>query len=186
MGASSLETPLEGETPVSPKSRVCIPELFITDDWAVPENPDRDTTARSTDDVEIRHQLRKYYKCINGYTKTVRQYGRPTLRKRSGRSPSRATTPRNSKGQSQWRNELQTAIRSIGSGKSARPDAIPAEFYANFEDVVKHDFLSMLNIALASGELHFTVREGDIILLYEKGDSRDPRNYRPITLSTTK
>jgi hypothetical protein len=26
------------------------------------------------------------------------------------------------------------------------------------------------------------MREGDVVLLYKKGDSRDPRNYRPITL----
>jgi hypothetical protein len=27
------------------------------------------------------------------------------------------------------------------------------------------------------------MREGDIVLLYKKGDSRDPRNYRPITIT---
>jgi hypothetical protein len=36
--------------------------------------------------------------------------------------------------------------------------------------------------AQAGGSLPPTMREGDIVLLYKKGDSRDPRNYRPITL----
>eukprot|EP00962_Isochrysis_galbana_P049797 scaffold21269_cov119-Isochrysis_galbana.AAC.10 len=36
--------------------------------------------------------------------------------------------------------------------------------------------------AHAVGALPPTMREGDIVLLYKKGDSRDPRNYRPITL----
>ena len=34
--------------------------------------------------------------------------------------------------------ELLNAIAQIGSGKSAGPDALPAEFYKSFVEVVKH------------------------------------------------
>ena len=67
--------------------------------------------------------------------------------------------------------ELVSAIHGLGKGKSSGPDALPAEFYASFETLVKHDFLRMLNLAMTTGELHYSVREGDIILLYKKGDS---------------
>ena len=70
--------------------------------------------------------------------------------------------------------ELQDAITQIGSGKSAGPDALPAEFFKSFTELVKHDFLRVLNLALDQGCLNVSMRGGDIILLYKKGDTRDP------------
>ena len=59
---------------------------------------------------------------------------------------------------------------------------MPAEFYKSYTELVKDDFLRVLSFALAEGKLSVSMREGDIIVLYKKGDTRDPRNYRPITL----
>ena len=39
--------------------------------------------------------------------------------------------------------ELQRTIKEIGTGKSAGPDALPAEFYESFEELVKRDFLRL-------------------------------------------
>eukprot|EP00967_Tisochrysis_lutea_P147227 scaffold279406_cov37-Tisochrysis_lutea.AAC.1 len=49
--------------------------------------------------------------------------------------------------------ELLDAITQIGNGKSAGPDALPAEFYKSFTGLVKHDFVRVLNLALDQGYL---------------------------------
>jgi hypothetical protein len=78
--------------------------------------------------------------------------------------------------------ECRQAIHRLGHAKAAGPDELPAELYKSFEELVVHDFHKTILEAHSSGALPPTMREGDIILLYKKGDSRDPRNYRPITL----
>eukprot|EP00967_Tisochrysis_lutea_P069300 scaffold91036_cov27-Tisochrysis_lutea.AAC.10 len=63
-------------------------------------------------------------------------------------------------------------------------------FYKSFIEMVKHDFLRVLNLALTIGQLSVSMREGDIILLLKKGDTRHARpqpetetiDHRPITL----
>jgi hypothetical protein len=64
----------------------------------------------------------------------------------------------------------------------AGPDGLPAEFYKSFVELVVQDFYKKILEAHTSGAIPPTMRKGDIILLYKKGNPRDPRNYRPITL----
>ena len=156
-------------------SNNAIPELFVTDDWNAPGHDTRNTTA---DDAEIRRELRKYYVWLYQERRNTRDHEleealetRPMSEHDSGAIEGKITLE-----------ELTDAITQIGSGKSAGPDALPAEFYKSFTDLVKHDFLRVINLALEQGQLNVSMREGDIILLYKKGDTRDPRNYRPITL----
>ena len=78
--------------------------------------------------------------------------------------------------------ETLLAIRSIGPGKSAGPDGIPAEVYKAHEKLVAPILTDLYNQTFDTGLIPYTMREGDIILLYKKSDARDPRNYRPITL----
>jgi hypothetical protein len=78
--------------------------------------------------------------------------------------------------------ECKRAIQRLGLSKAAGPDGLPAEFYKSFEELVVRDLHKTLIEAHELGFLPPTMREGDIVLLYKKGDSRDPRNCRPITL----
>ena len=45
--------------------------------------------------------------------------------------------------------------------------------------------MDMFHEAYRTGALPEDTCSGDIALLYKKGDARDPRNYRPITLLQT-
>jgi hypothetical protein len=72
--------------------------------------------------------------------------------------------------------ECKQAIRRLGLAKAARPDGLPAKFYRSFEELVVKDLLDTLQEAHTLGVLPRSLREGDIVLLYKKGDSRDPHN----------
>eukprot|EP00962_Isochrysis_galbana_P006817 scaffold1849_cov107-Isochrysis_galbana.AAC.1 len=80
------------------------------------------------------------------------------------------------------RRETKRALRSMAKRKAAGPDKLPAEFYHSFENLILDRFHNMILEACAKGELPEGLTCGDIIVLYKKGDSREVRNYRPITL----
>lgn len=151
-------------------SNSAIPEIFTTDNWDFPGGDTRPTVA--TDDG-IRRELRKYCKWLYQERKSIRDpeleatLETQTLNEHDSHSLEEKVTMK----------ELQRAIKEIGTEKSAGPDALPAEFYKSFEELVRRDFLRILNLALERVQLCVSMREGDIILLYKKGDTRDPRNY---------
>jgi len=78
--------------------------------------------------------------------------------------------------------ELRAAIRKMARGKSPGPDCIPAEFYIEFTDMIADSLTHTLNEAHDDHALPHTFLEGEISILYKKGDPRDMKNYRPITL----
>ena len=77
--------------------------------------------------------------------------------------------------------EVRGIIRKLGKGKACGPDRLPAEFYQDFEHLLAPTLTTLLNDAADNG-LPASFLQGEIITLYKKGDPRDPRNYRPITI----
>ena len=62
------------------------------------------------------------------------------------------------------------------------PDGLPAEFHIQFRDLLAPKLKEIYDEALKSGHFQGSIRNGEIIILYKKGDPREVRNYRPITL----
>jgi hypothetical protein len=71
---------------------------------------------------------------------------------------------------------------SMAKGKSPGPDGLGAEFYHAFGPLIASPLHLMLPEAQDNGVLPEEFASGDNSVLYEKGDPRDVRNYRPITL----
>ena len=61
-----------------------------------------------------------------------------------------------------------------------RPNRIPNAVYKRMSTVFAGPFCAMMNETRRSGKIPKHFLEGDISMLYEKGDREDPRNYRPI------
>jgi len=136
-------------------SHSAIPELFITGDWDAPGDDARPTT---TSDEGIRKELRKYYVWLYQERAATRD---PELENVLESQPLKARDSTALEGRITLE-ELTKAIGEIGNGKSAGPDALPAEFYKSYTELVKHDFLRVLNFALAEGQLSVSMRETDL------------------------
>jgi hypothetical protein len=71
----------------------------------------------------------------------------------------------------------------MAGDKSPGPDKLPAEFYKQYEELVLDNYYNMITEACEYGVLPEDTTDGTIALIYKnKGDPRDMRNYRPITL----
>lgn len=150
-------------------------ELYRTKRWDAPNHLEHDTV---TTDTAIRREFRRYYVWLYSPKSAQRI---PQLESTLADRPLNDLDRRRIEGSITVEETIQ-AIRSIGPGKSAGPDGLPAEVYKAHEKIAALLLTRLYNRALDTGTLAFTLREGDIILLYKKGDARDPRNYRPITL----
>jgi hypothetical protein len=79
--------------------------------------------------------------------------------------------------------DCKLALRSMADDKPQGPDKLPAEFYKQCDALILDNYYDMLTDACEYGFLPEDTTEGTIALLYKhKGDPRDMRNYRPITL----
>lgn len=78
--------------------------------------------------------------------------------------------------------DLTKALESMENNKAPGADGLPKEFYTTFWDVLKAPLLTMYKEGLAKGTLPASLREGTISLLFKKGDKKDIKNWRPLTL----
>jgi hypothetical protein len=78
--------------------------------------------------------------------------------------------------------ELDAAIKKLPSGKAPGIDGLPAEFFRQFLDMLRVDFLNVLNESFASGKLPETMQMSIVTLIFKKVSRQDLHNYRPISL----
>ena len=79
-------------------------------------------------------------------------------------------------------NELFKAVKSMQDNKAPGADGLPKEFYVTFWEEVKCHLLDVFNESLRLGQLPATLREGIVSLLFKKGDKKEIKNWRPLTL----
>ena len=77
--------------------------------------------------------------------------------------------------------EVIAAIYKLQTGKAPGPDGIPNEFYRHFAVELGPILRDVINAAYHAGSLSTLQGQGDICLLFKKGDRADLKNWRPIT-----
>jgi hypothetical protein len=78
--------------------------------------------------------------------------------------------------------ELDTALKSMAAGKAPGPDGVITEFYKKFWELIKADYLIMIQEAVRSNRMALGVNRGLISLLHKRRERCKLTNWRPITL----
>ncbi|CAM2095831.1 unnamed protein product [Caretta caretta] len=81
--------------------------------------------------------------------------------------------------------EFSEALRRIPTNKSPGMDGLTVEFYRAFWDILGPDLVTVWAESLQSGVLPLSCRRAVLALLPKKGDLRDLRNWRPVSLLST-
>ena len=80
------------------------------------------------------------------------------------------------------KDDLKKAIFMMKDNKSPGPDGISIEFYKRFFDIISDELLLLYNDIFDNDELCYTQYQAIIRLIYKKGERRDIKNWRPISL----
>ena len=78
--------------------------------------------------------------------------------------------------------ECREALNGMNTGKSPGIDGLTAEFYLAFWAVIGEDLVEVLNYGFQNGQLSVSQRRGLLSLIFKKGEKRDLKNWRPISL----
>ena len=78
--------------------------------------------------------------------------------------------------------ECREALNGMNTGKSPGIDGLTAEFYLAFWAVTGEDLVEVLNYGFQNGQLSVSQRRGLLSLIFKKGEKRDLKNWRPISL----
>ncbi|CAM2095978.1 unnamed protein product [Caretta caretta] len=81
--------------------------------------------------------------------------------------------------------EFSEALRRMPTNKSPGMDGLTVEFYRAFWDVLGLDLVTVWAESLQGGVLPLSCRRAVLALLPKKGDLRDLRNWRPVSLLST-
>ena len=78
--------------------------------------------------------------------------------------------------------ECREALSGMNTGKSSGIDDLMAEFYLAFWAVIGEDLVEVLNYGFQIGQLSVSQRRGLLSLIFKKGEKKDLKNWRPISL----
>lgn len=81
--------------------------------------------------------------------------------------------------------EINFAVTRLKNGKAAGPDGIPNECFKNLPPNWTHYLQNMFNVFLSQETIPDDWCNSLIKLMYKKGNTNDPNNYRPIALENT-
>jgi hypothetical protein len=78
--------------------------------------------------------------------------------------------------------EVKHAINHMSRGKAAGPDAVLIDTIKDGEEVVTKELAKLFTECLHQGKVPQQWKEANMILIYKKGNKKDLKNYRPISL----
>ena len=81
--------------------------------------------------------------------------------------------------------ELREVIRKFKKNKAPGPDGTPIELFQWLDDEALKPFLTHINTCWEKGEITEGMDNANIAVLFKKGSTDNPENYRPIALLNT-
>ena len=79
--------------------------------------------------------------------------------------------------------KVRQCLSKISGKKSRTPDGVPAIFYKMTANHISYPLSVIFNVSFATGILPEIWKVADVVPLFKKGDSTDPNNYRPVSLT---
>ncbi len=80
--------------------------------------------------------------------------------------------------------KVREVILKLKNKKSRTPDGIPANFYKLTANQIAYPLSIVFTASFESGTLPSIWKVADVVPLYKKGESSDPNNYRPVSLTS--
>ena len=161
-----------------------INQIKRAEQWEDGEEPTYEQEA-VTEPKQIPHELAKYYTMLLGEKVIQQDNAREILdHMKHEAAEGKGVTPESKERLEQdiTDDEIYDVMLTLPLGKQAGPDRIPNIVFKLLPKLLAPKLGSLLREAIEKGSLPMHMLQGDIGLLFKKGERDEVRNYRPITL----
>ena len=81
--------------------------------------------------------------------------------------------------------ELKEVIHTFKTNKAPGPNGTPIELFQWLDDEALEPFLTHINVCWERGEVTEGMNDANVAVIFKKGSTENPENYRPIALLNT-